>query len=139
MVIMIEIFGKEYQKEDILYSYTGKRIRFKKFFMYPPIIIFVLFVLKSFVVGEMTSRYSGSLLENWESIMVWVRLFDYSIIFVAICFVCLFFIKTPCVFLKVKNAEKDIVLYKTIHENEAKHLSEEINEKIKQGNFTSYP
>jgi len=134
-----QILGKHYPKENIKYSYTGEKIRYKKFLVYPPIIILVLFISKSFVINEIVSRYSGSLLDNWENIWFFVRLFDYSIIAVAICFIALFFIKASCVFLKVKNVDKDIVIYKTIHKNEAKLLAEEINEKIKQGNFTSYP
>jgi hypothetical protein len=79
--------------------------------------------------------YADKLLE----VEYWRGIFRNSMTIVAISFVVLLLPRVFCVLLKVEGKEKDILLYKTIHKDKARHIAEEINQLIKNNALTSYP
>ena len=63
--------------------------------------------------------------------------------FLAISTIVAFFIllipRIYCLFLKITGNEKDIILLKSIHKNEVAIVANEINDKIRNNTFSSFP
>jgi hypothetical protein len=148
----IQILGKDYPKKNIKYSYTGSKMQYKRFLKYPAIfflLIPVVSVLTTHIVANqylafaykqtdasIISQTESSMLNVLSNISVAYRFFAISFI---VAFIILLIPRISCLFLKVDGIKKDIILYKSIHKNEVALISNEINTKIKENNFSSFP
>jgi hypothetical protein len=60
-------------------------------------------------------------------------------IFLIVAFIILLIPRINCLFLKIEGIKKDIILYKSIHKDEVALIANEINKRIKENNFSSFP
>jgi hypothetical protein len=133
----VVIHGKEYSANNLKYVYTENKFSIRKFLIYPITSIIICFILAHGTYFLFQTLYSGMPSGDW--LLNLSTLFSQLTIFSLVSFIpCLFFSKIFCVFLKVVGCSKDILLYKTIHRDEARRVSGEINESIKAGTFTLY-
>ena len=148
----IQILGKDYPLEKIKYSYTGNKMRYKRFVKYPVIFLLLLPVVSylsyKICVGQylvfaskqtdlsIISQIDSSIDNVISTIRITFRILAISAI---IAFIILLIPRISCLFLKIDGIKKDIILYKSIHKDEVALIANEINTKIKENNFSSFP
>ena len=142
----VQILGKDYPKDNIKYSYTGSKMRYKRFLKYP-IILFGVEIVANIAFGiyisnqfDNSQKYS---LDNLNDISnnarTWENFCAFLLISLIIAFIILLIPRISCLFLKIDGIKKDIILYKSIHKDEVALIANEINIKIKENNFSSFP
>ena len=142
----VHILGKNYPKDNIKYSYTGSKIRYKRFLKYP-IILFGVGIISNIAFGIYISKQLDASLKHsfdalYESSNNVITLRNFciiSLISLIIAFIILLIPRISCLFLKIDGNKKDIVLYKSIHKDEVALIANEINTRIKENNFSSFP
>ena len=141
----IKVLGKDYPKKNIKYSYTGKKMRYKKYIKYPAIfflLITVVSVLSSYIFTyqylafsnkqtdlSIISQIDSSMLNILSNISIAYRFLAISAV---IAFIILLIPRINCLFLKIDGNKKDIVLFKSPHKNEVFLISDELNAKINE-------
>lgn len=134
----VKVFGKDYPTKNIRYSYTGRVLRFKKQLVYLLGALFFTFIRSIYLslqianLDNVTPQFEISIRTQIENIV-----FIQEIMIVA--FIVLLIPRTGCVFLKIDGIKKDIILFKSIHKDEIAIISNEINSKIKENTFHSFP
>ena len=142
----IKVLGKDYPKKNIKYSYTGNKMRYKRFLKYP-IILFGVEIVANIAFGiYISNQFDNSLkysLDNLNDISnnarTWETFSAFLLISLIIAFIILLIPRISCLFLKIDGIKKDIILYKSIHKDEVALIANEINTKIKENNFSSFP
>jgi uncharacterized membrane protein YjgN (DUF898 family) len=142
----VQILGKDYPQDNIKYSYTGSKIRYKRFLKYP-IILFGVEIVANIAFGiYISNQFDNSLkysLDNLNDISnnarTWETFSAFLLISLIIAFIILLIPRISCLFLKIDGIKKDIILYKSIHKDEVALIANEINTKIKENNFSSFP
>ena len=142
----VQILGKDYPKDNIKYSYTGSKMRYKRFLKYP-IILFGVEIVANIAFGIYISKQLDASLKHsfdalYESSNNVITLRNFciiSLISLIIAFIILLIPRISCLFLKIDGNKKDIVLYKSIHKDEVALIANEINTRIKENNFSSFP
>jgi uncharacterized membrane protein YjgN (DUF898 family) len=142
----VQILGKDYPQDNIKYSYTGSKMRYKRFLKYP-IILFGVEIVANIAFGiYISNQFDNSLkysLDNLNDISnnarTWETFSAFLLISLIIAFIILLIPRIKCLFLKIDGIKKDIVLYKSIHKDEVALIANEINTKIKENNFSSFP
>lgn len=142
----VHILGKDYPKDNIKYSYTGSKIRYKRFLKYP-IILFGVGIIANIAFGiyiskqlDVSLKHSFDALYETSNNVITLRNFCIiSLISLIIAFIILLIPRISCLFLKIDGNKKDIVLYKSIHKDEVALIANEINTRIKENNFSSFP
>ena len=141
----IQILGKDYSKECIKYAYTGKKMKYKKYIKYLGIFFLLVCLMQSYVTQQFISHFSSSRLpttpykemgENLTSVLGITVVIEISLI---VAFIIVLIPRINCLFLKIDGIKKDIILYKSIHTDEVALLANEINLKIKENNFSTFP
>ena len=148
----VQILGKNYLIENIKYSYTGSKVRYKKFLKYPLIIFLIVLAIYICIYCIISFKDIPYLVDNphriKENIDWRIEQLEYNGITgfckligipAVIAFIGLLIPRINCVFLKIDGTEKDITLYKSIHKDEVALIANEINTKIKENNFSSFP
>jgi hypothetical protein len=149
---IIQILGKDYPKENIKYSYTGNKMRYKRFIKYPVIFLLLITVVSVLTTHIVANQYlafaekqkdlsillqiDSSMLNVLSNISIAYRFLAISAI---TAFIILLIPRISCLFLKIDGIKKDIILYKSIHKDEVALIANEINKKIKENNFSSFP
>lgn len=142
---IVKILGKDYPKESIKYSYTGKKMRYKKYLKYPILCFCIIYAIQLYVGQRFLSLAETSAINaipdyNTEEILATLlRAIEGIEISLLIAFIILLIPRINCLFLKIDGTKKDIVLYKSIHKDEVALIANEINIKIKEDNFSSFP
>jgi uncharacterized membrane protein YjgN (DUF898 family) len=142
----VQILGKDYPQDNIKYSYTGSKMRYKRFLKYP-IILFGVEIVANIAFGiYISNQFDNSLkysLDNLNDISnnarTWETFSAFLLISLIIAFIILLIPRISCLFLKIDGIKKDIILYKSIHKDEVALIANEINTKIKENNFLSFP
>jgi len=148
----IQILGKDYPRKNIKYSYAGNKMRYKKLVKYPAIfflLITIVSVLTTHIVANqylafaskqtdlsIISQIDSSMLNVLSNISIAYRFLAISSI---AAFIVLLMPRINCLFLRIDGIKKDIILYKSIHRDEVALIANEINTKIKENNFLSFP
>lgn len=134
----VVIHGNEYRFNNLKYAYMGRRFCIRKFLIYPFASTIICFAFAHGTYFLFKTYYNSMPSGDW--LLSLSTLFSQLTIFSLILFIpCLFFSKEFCVFLKIFGCPKDILLYKTIYEDEAKAVSSNINQSIRSGTFMTYP
>jgi hypothetical protein len=157
MVIMnatktVHILGRDYPKDNIKYSYTGSKMRYKRFIKYPAIFYLLITVVDALIPYIIVNQYlnfankqtdfniklqvESSMLNVLSNIKI---TYTFLAISAVIAFIILLIPRISCLFLKIDGNKKDIVLYKSIHKDEVALIANEINTRIKENNFSSFP
>ena len=137
----IKVLGKDYLKKNIKYSYTGKIMRYKKYIKYPGIFFLLVWLIQIYLGQQFlslalsTTPYNETL-ENLASVLRIIAFIEISLI---VAFIIVLIPRINCLFLKIDGIKKDIILYKSIHKDEVALIANEINTKIKENNFLSFP
>ena len=151
MVIMnatkiVHILGKDYPKDNIKYSYTGSKLRYKRFLKYPIILLGVVIIANIAFGIYISKQLDISLKHSFDAlydisnnVRTWHDLSVISLISLTIAFIILLIPRISCLFLKIDGNKKDIVLYKRIHKDEVALIANEIKTRIKENNFSSFP
>ena len=152
----IQLLGNNYPKEHIKYSYVGKKMRYKKYLKYLGIFQLVITGI-SWYVGQQfislivsspspalsTTPFSNELLNQHrvtlDNLVSVLRITAFIQISLIVAFIILLIPRINCLFLKIEGIKKDIILYKSIHKDEVALIANEINTKIKENNFLSFP
>jgi len=145
----VQILGKDYPKKNIKYSYVGSKMRYKRLLKYP-VIFFLLITLVSGITAYMVANYFDfaekqeglSAISQIHTLNVLVNIANacrFLTIFTIIAFIILLIPRISCLFLKINGIKKDIILYKSIHKDEVALIANEINTKIKENDFSSFP
>ena len=142
----VHILGKNYPKDNIKYSYTGSKMRYKRFLKYP-IILFGVGIIANIAFGiyiskqlDVSLKHSFDALYESSTNVITLRNFCIiSLISLVIAFIMLLIPRISCLFLKIDGNKKDIVLYKSIHKDEVALIANEINTRIKENKFSSFP
>jgi hypothetical protein len=142
----VHILGKNYPKDNIKYSYTGSKMRYKRFLKYP-IILFGVGIIANIAFGiyiskqlDVSLKHSFDALYESSNNVITLRNFCIiSLISLVIAFIMLLIPRISCLFLKIDGNKKDIVLYKSIHKDEVALIANEINTRIKENKFSSFP
>ena len=141
----IKVLGKNYLKKNIKYSYTGEIMRYKKYIKYPGIFFLLVWLIQIYLGQQFLSLVSSpalsttpynETLENLASVLQIITFIEISLI---VAFIILLIPRISCLFLKIDGTKKDIILFKSIHKNEVSLIANEINTKIKENNFLSFP
>jgi hypothetical protein len=142
----VQILGKDYPQNNIKYSYTGSKMRYKRFLKYPIILFGVEIVANIAFSIYISNQFDNSLkysLDNLNDISnnarTWETFSAFLLISLIIAFIILLIPRISCLFLKIDGIKKDIILYKSIHKDEVALIANEINTKIKENNFLSFP
>lgn len=149
---LIQILGKDYPKESIKYSYTGNKMKYKRFIKYPLLFMLIVYVSCIIINHFIEQKYNGLISNStsfndtlqYESSMLNIlsnisHIFIFLAISSIIALVVLLIPRTNCLFLKISGNKKDIVLFKSSYKDEVSLLSNEINSKIKENTFHSFP
>jgi len=149
---IVQILGNNYPKEHIKYAYIGNQTRHKKFIKYPIVLFFlnlISFVYLATVeiykhahlfVGEKNIDIQIQLMTTHMNTMANIRnIFWFLFISSIISLVIVLIPRINCLFLKIEGIKKDMILYKSIHTDEVALLANEINLKIKEDNFSTFP
>jgi len=148
----IQIIGNNYPKSNIKYAYTGNKVRYKRFLKYPAILLVIITII-SWLISTICIRQYLSYMDKQPDLIVRTQLMssmsnvlqNISIAyrFLAISTIVAFFIllipRIYCLFLKITGNKKDIILLKSIHKNEVAIVANEINDKIRNNTFSSFP
>jgi len=142
----IQLLGNNYPKEHIKYSYVGKKMRYKKYLKYIGIFQLVItgiswYVGRQFISLALVSSFEllnqhRVTLDNLVSVLHITAFIQISLI---VAFIILLIPRINCLFLKIEGIKKDIILYKSIHKDEVALIANEINKRIKENNFSSFP
>jgi len=138
----IQILGKDYSKECIKYAYTGKKMRYKKYIKYLGIFFLLVWLIQVFLVyqfQQVATVIFGIFTTPGYFILRCIRIIAFIEIFLIIAFIILLIPRISCLFLKIDGIKKDIILYKSIHKDEVALIANEINTKIKENDFSSFP
>lgn len=148
----IQILGNDYSKECVKYAYIGNQTRHKRFIKYPIILFFLNLI--SFVPLVMVENYKhANLFFGEKNVDIQIQLmtthmntianirniFWFLFISSIISLVIVLIPRINCLFLKIDGIKKDMILYKSIHTDEVALLANEINLKIKENNFSTFP
>ena len=137
----VKVLGKDYPKKNIKYSYTGKKMRYKKYLKYLGIFFLLVWLIQIYLGQQFlslalsTTPYNETL-ENLASVLRIIAFIEISLI---VAFIIVLIPRINCLFLKIDGIKKDIILYKSIHKDEVALIANEINTKIKENNFLSFP
>ena len=151
----IQLLGKNYPKDNIKYSYTGSKMRYKRFLKYP-IIFFLLDIVGAIISALVVEHQYGNFIKKLdlqgdldtqlqaisarENVLTNINnILQFLAISSIIAFIILLIPRISCLFLKIDGIKKDIVLYKSIHKDEVALIANEINTKIKENDFSSFP
>ena len=141
----VKVLGKDYPKKNIKYSYTGKKMRYKKYLKYLGIFFLLVWLIQIYLVQQFFSLVSSSALsttpysetlENFAGVLRIIAFIEISLI---VAFIIVLIPRINCLFLKVDGNKKDIILFKSPHKNEVSLISDELNAKIKEKTFNSFP
>lgn len=148
----IKILGKNYPKKNIKYSYTGSKMRYKRFIKYPTIfylLITIVDALSPYIIVNQYLNFANrqtdfSIKLQVESSMLNILsniriAYTFLAISAVITFIILLIPKISCLFLKIDGNKKDIILFKSSYKNEVSLISDELNAKIKEKTFNSFP
>ena len=121
-------------------------MRYKSFLKYPIILCGVLIVANAAVGSYISNQFDNSLkysLDNLNDLSnnarTWENISAFLLISLIIAFIILLIPRISCLFLKIEGIKKDMILYKSIHKDEIALLANEINAKVRENNFSSYP
>ena len=148
----IQILGKDYPKKNIKYSYTGNKMRYKRFLKYPTV-FFLLITIVSVLTTHIVLNQYLAFAEKQKDLSILLQInssqlnvlsnisiaYRFLAISAVVAFIILLIPRISCLFLKIDGIKKDITLYKSIHKNEVALIANEINTKIKENNFSSFP
>jgi hypothetical protein len=144
--INLTLYNKDFSISDCLYAYKGTRIRFKKYLILPLIGFVFLSISRlfanSYIVFNSIKVHTlsdGSTYLQYGATKWISQLFDFFSIFTIILFIILLIPRTWIINLKLKTTDKNILLYKTIHKDEAEQIVFDINSIIKEKRQTTYP
>jgi hypothetical protein len=145
----VKVLGKDYPKKNIKYSYTGKKMRYKKHIKYLGIFFLLVWLIGVYLSQQFRSLLlslalshtlstspHNETLENLEIMLHIIRFIEISLI---VAFIILLIPRINCLFLKIDGNKKDIILFKSPHKNEVSLISDELNAKIKEKTFNSFP
>jgi len=142
---IVQILGKDYPKENIKYSYTGKKMRYKKYIKYLGVLFLLVWLIQVYLVQQFfslaASPASSTTLNN-ETLKMFtnaLNIIAFIEISLIVALVILLIPRINCLFLKIDGTKKDIILYKSIHKDEVALIANEINARIKERNFSSFP
>jgi hypothetical protein len=139
----VKVLGKDYPKKNIKYSYTGKKMRYKRYIKYLGIFFLLVWLIQIYLVQQFLSLVSYPALSTYnetsENLASVLRIIAFIEISLIVAFIILLIPRISCLFLKIDGTKKDIVLYKSIHKDEVALIANEINTKIKENNFLSFP
>lgn len=150
MVIMnnaetVKVLGKDYPKKNIKYSYAGKKMRYKKHIKYIGIFFLFVWLIQIYLGQQFLSLVSSPALsttpynETLENLANVLRIIAFIEISLIVAFIILSIPRISCLFLKIDGIKKDIILFKSIHKNEVSLIANEINDKIRNNTFSSFP
>ena len=141
----VKVLGKDYPKKNIKYSYTGKKMRYKKYLKYLGIFFLLVWLIQIYLGQQFLSLVSSSALsttpynETLENLASVLRIIAFIEISLIVAFIIVLIPRINCLFLKVDGNKKDIILFKSPHKNEVSLISDELNAKIKEKTFNSFP
>jgi hypothetical protein len=148
----VQILGKDYPQDNIKYSYTGTKMKYKSFLKYPVISFLLINVVYALTFHIIKNQYfvflskqtdfsiRGEIILSMINVLNAITITFYSLLVSAVvAFIILLKPKINCLFLRIDGTKKDIVLYKSIHKDEVALIANEINTKIKENNFSSFP
>jgi len=138
----VQILGNNYPKEHIKYAYTGKKMRYKKYIKYLGIFFLLVWLIQVFLVyqfQQVATVISGIFTTPGYFILRCIRIIAVIQISLIVAFVIVLIPRINCLFLKIDGIKKDIILYKSIHKDEVALIANEINTKIKESIFSSFP
>jgi len=142
---IVQILGKDYPKENIKYSYTGKKMRYKKYIKYLGVLFLLVWLIQVYLVQQffsLASSPASSTTLNNETLKMFtnaLNIIAFIEISLIVALVILLIPRINCLFLKIDGTKKDIILYKSIHKDEVALIANEINARIKERNFSSFP
>jgi hypothetical protein len=141
----VKVLGKDYPKKNIKYSYTGKKMRYKRYIKYLGIFFLLVWLIQMYLVQQFLSLVSSPASfttphnKTLESLEIMLHIITFMEIFLIVAFIILLIPRISCLFLKIDGTKKDIILFKSIHKNEVSLIANEINTKIKENNFLTFP
>ena len=137
----VKVLGENYLKKNIKYSYTGKTMRYKKYLKHLGIFFLLVLLIPVFLIFLIyqSQFLSFSFGLTGYFILKCLRIIVVIEISLIVAFIILLIPRINCLFLKIDGNKKDIILFKSPHKNEVSLISDELNAKIKEKTFNSFP
>lgn len=120
-------------------------MRYKKYIKYLGVLFLLVWLIQVYLVQQffsLASSPASSTTLNNETLKMFtnaLNIIAFIEISLIVALVILLIPRINCLFLKIDGTKKDIILYKSIHKDEVALIANEINTRIKERNFSSFP